>query len=297
MAGDWIVWRKGLTRKLEILQLSSRLHLAPAHTAGLLMQLMEWVDENVSDFDHDGNAHVTLGPLQSSSLDVTLGVTGFMEALAEVGWLRSEGDTLVFVHVGRHNGQTAKQRALTKNRVAAHRANAPVTHAALPEKRREEKKSIPPLPPAGGQGVLIELPPAAKPPGREPDLLFEAACALLQVDYRKINGLERGKINTGLKAILETDPSATPEELRSRAGRYRKAYPTIKFSVVGLASHWSELAGGPPSADQVQQNRYRRQWTEEIKGILALEATDEPDVVAAREAKLADLNAKLKSLQ
>jgi hypothetical protein len=142
MAGDWIKWSKGLTRKMEILQMSARLHIAPAHAAGTLMQLMEWVDENVSVFDSDGNAHVTLGPLQSSALDVTLGVSGFMEAMAEVGWIRIENDDLVFVHAERHNGKTAKARALTKERVAAHR-NGDVTHRALPEKRREEDSMLP----------------------------------------------------------------------------------------------------------------------------------------------------------
>lgn len=142
MAGDWIKWSKGLTRKMEILQMAARLHVAPAHAAGALMQLMEWVDENVSKFDDFGNARVTLGPLQSSALDVTLGVQGFMEALAEVGWIRLDGDELVFVNAERHNGKTAKARALTKERVSNHR-NGSVTVKTLPEKRREDNIDLP----------------------------------------------------------------------------------------------------------------------------------------------------------
>lgn len=148
MAGDWIKWSKGLTRKMEILQIAARLHVAPAHAAGVLMQLMEWVDENVSIFDEDGNARVTLGPLQPSTLDVTLGLAGFMESLAEIGWVKLDGDVLVFIHAGRHNGQTAKARAVTNRRVAKHREkinDSTVTHVTpeslqnpLPEKRRED---------------------------------------------------------------------------------------------------------------------------------------------------------------
>lgn len=167
MAGDWIKWSKGLTRKMEILQISARLHVSPTQAAGTLMQLMEWLDENVSLFDDDGNAHVTLGPLQSSSLDSMLGLTGFMEALAEVGWVKLQNDVLIFVHAGRHNGQTAKSRAVTNRRVARHRESinadgvTPVTREALqnalPEKRREEYN--PPNPPKHGGGIDPEVIP------------------------------------------------------------------------------------------------------------------------------------------
>lgn len=143
MAGDWIKWSKGLTRKMEVMQIAARLHIAPAHAAGTLMQLMEWLDENVSSFDSDGNAFVTLGPLQSSALDVTLGVSGFIEAMAEVGWAKLENDRLIFVHAERHNGKTAKARALTKNRVEKNRNNF-VTLSPLQKRyqRREEKSNI-----------------------------------------------------------------------------------------------------------------------------------------------------------
>ena len=121
MAGDWIKWEKGLIRKMEVLQLAARLHVAPAHAAGLLMQLMEWVDENVRGFDEHGNASVTLGALLSSALDVTVATPGFVSAMKEVGWIEEKDGYLVFIHVGVHNGQTAKDRALGRKRTAKHR--------------------------------------------------------------------------------------------------------------------------------------------------------------------------------
>jgi hypothetical protein len=139
MAGDWIKWVKGLTRKHEIMQIAARLHMRPQDAAGTFMELMEWVDDNVAKYDAHGNAHVTLGPLQSSSLDVTLGVGGFMEAMAEAGWILVKDDDLIFKNAERHNGQTAKARALTRNRVLRFRGNGKVTKKTLPEKRREEK--------------------------------------------------------------------------------------------------------------------------------------------------------------
>jgi hypothetical protein len=122
MAGDWLEWCKGLVRKVEVLKIAARLNIRPTDAAGTLMVLMEWVDENVREFDEHGNAHVTLSALPSSALDVTAGTPGFISAMKEVGWIEEKDGELTFIHVGRHNGQTAKDRALTRRRVSKHRA-------------------------------------------------------------------------------------------------------------------------------------------------------------------------------
>lgn len=146
MSGDWLKWEKGLPRKMRILQIAARLHMRPTDAAGTLMLLMEWLDDNVSEFDEHGNAHVTLGALQSSALDAMLGVTGYMEAMAEVGWTRLENDDLVFVNVGQHNGQTAKKRANTSSRVAAlrqkRRCNAESVISSLSPSRSSSGKGV-----------------------------------------------------------------------------------------------------------------------------------------------------------
>ena len=112
MAGDWIKWTVGLTTKREILELASRLLIAPAHAAGCLMVAMEFVDQNVTDFDEAGHGHVTIKIAHPDILDSIVGVSGFTEAMVEVGWIRHEGDVLTFVNAGRHNGKSAKSRAL-----------------------------------------------------------------------------------------------------------------------------------------------------------------------------------------
>lgn len=109
--GFWLKWEKGLERKQEILQIAARLMLAPAHAAGALMLVMEWLDDNVSLYSSDGHALVTLKSLSPTFVDSIAGISGFGEAMAEVGWLRVENGVLQFVNAAKHNGITAKVRA------------------------------------------------------------------------------------------------------------------------------------------------------------------------------------------
>ncbi len=120
MAGDWLKWSVGLTRKPEVLKMAARLMIPPTQAAGTLMLVMEWLDSATGETDYDdcGNANVTLGALPINFIDSIAGVTGFSDALAEVGWLKKNGDIALFVNAGRHNGKTAKTRILTKQRVA-----------------------------------------------------------------------------------------------------------------------------------------------------------------------------------
>jgi hypothetical protein len=80
-------------------------------------------------------------------LDRLAGVTGFAEQMTFVGWLDQKGHLLTLPNFDYHNGETAKKRALGKNRQEKRRSNdesnansnASSVTKALPEKRREEK--------------------------------------------------------------------------------------------------------------------------------------------------------------
>jgi hypothetical protein len=74
-----------------------------------------------------------------SFLDRLTNCPGFADAHVSVGWLISRNGRLSVPNFDRHNGQTAKSRALTKDRVKRSRNGTSVTKA-LPEKRREEKR-------------------------------------------------------------------------------------------------------------------------------------------------------------
>ena len=142
MAGDWIKIEHVTPDKPEVWEMAELLGIDADSVAGKLLRIWIWADQQTIS----GNARsVTFALLNRIS-----GVTGFAEAMTAVGWLVKEGSEVRFVNFDRHNGKTAKTRALGAKRVEAHRAgNGSVTQTALqnadssvtkalPEKRREE---------------------------------------------------------------------------------------------------------------------------------------------------------------
>lgn len=149
MAGDWIKVEITTPDKPEVFEMAEMLNLTPDEVLGKLIRVWIWADQHT----RDGNAP----SVTKSLLDRYAAVTGFASAMVAVGWLLESGGRIQFPHFDRHNGKTAKTRALGAKRTQAHRAgNASVTVPALqdrdsgvtdslPEKRREEKeKKAPP---------------------------------------------------------------------------------------------------------------------------------------------------------
>lgn len=103
--------------KPEVLAISAAMGWdEPDLTVGKLFRLWRWFDQHTTD----GNAR----SVTSALLDRVVGVTGFVQAVADVGWLTVNEDGIRLNNFDRHNGETAKQRALTAKRVAGHKANA-----------------------------------------------------------------------------------------------------------------------------------------------------------------------------
>jgi len=144
MAGDWIKFEKATLDKPEVFEMAEMLDVDPDAVVGKLLRVWNWFD----DQSHDGNANVTVRAL----LDRYAGVTGFTQAMESVGWLDIEGRTMSLPNFDRHNGQTAKNRALTAKRVNKSRSKSnatcngesvtPIVTSSLPEKRREEKSKV-----------------------------------------------------------------------------------------------------------------------------------------------------------
>ena len=134
MAGDWIKMRTNLDTDPRVIDIATRLKVGELHVVGMLWKVWSWADAHTLD----GNAiRVTDVTLDRFTL-----VTGFADALRKVDWLEGRDGLLTFPRFAEHNGQTAKNRAETKERVAKHRnakSVTDVTAKALPEKRREEK--------------------------------------------------------------------------------------------------------------------------------------------------------------
>jgi hypothetical protein len=139
MAGDWIKLQKDTPDKPEVLAIAARMNLDPDAVVGKLVRIWSWFDTHTID----GNANSVTFAL----LDRLAGVTGFAEQMTFVGWLDQKGHLLTLPNFEYHNGETAKKRALGKNRQEKRRSNdesnansnASSVTKALPEKRREEK--------------------------------------------------------------------------------------------------------------------------------------------------------------
>jgi len=158
VAGDWLKWSKGFARKREVIACASKLKLPRRLIAGILMELFEWADDNTAD----GNVRSVTG----SDIDAVVDCPGLAAALEEVGWLRVAERGITFVNFSKHNGQSAKARALTSERVKRAR-NAASVSEPLPEKRREEKskkKDKTPLPPKGNSSSSTSTSPDPDPP-------------------------------------------------------------------------------------------------------------------------------------
>ncbi len=144
MAGDWIKMECCTPEKSEVLAVTARLGWDDADlTVGKLFRLWRWFDQHTAG----GNA----AGVTAALLDRIVGVSGFCEALTQVGWLCISEHGVSLPNFDRHNGNTAKNRAQTAKRVANHKTNVkangkgnaqPVTTALPREEKRREDSSV-----------------------------------------------------------------------------------------------------------------------------------------------------------
>ena len=134
MAGDWIKLEHATAYKPEVAQAAELLGISRREMVGVLVDYWIWLDQNV---DESRNGIVT--HMSRKSVDVVFNCAGLAAVLERIGWAQfdDKDSTLTVVNWGRHNGNTAKSRALNRDRQERYR-NASVTQGALPEKRREE---------------------------------------------------------------------------------------------------------------------------------------------------------------
>ena len=131
MAGDWMKIELELADKPEVHYIASLTKLDPDAVIGKLIRVWAWFDKHTTD----GNAQGVTFAL----IDRMVSHVGFGEAMQFAGWLNQRGTVLSIPKFVRHNGESAKKRALTTERVQRHRNAASVTKT-FPEKRREEKR-------------------------------------------------------------------------------------------------------------------------------------------------------------
>lgn len=105
MAGNWIKWVKGLTKRREVIVLARKLNVSCREAACACMEMWEWADDETEDGHIKGAT--------AADIDLQFGIPGFAVALEspEVGWLRVNSQGLTFPRWDRHNGESAKRRA------------------------------------------------------------------------------------------------------------------------------------------------------------------------------------------
>lgn len=150
MAGDWIKVEQATVDKPEVLKLAEMLGWDRRHALGLLVEFWCWLDKNLSGSCPDFVRHMS-----RKSLDDVLHVPGFASALEAVGWAKfdDERGIMRIVNADRHNGNTAKTRALDAKRKKQSRLeNVREMSGSKPDKNRtreEKRRDITPVVPNG----------------------------------------------------------------------------------------------------------------------------------------------------
>lgn len=197
MAGDWIKVEHVTIDKPEVLAMAETLNLHPDEVFGKLFRVWRWFDQQSLNGDAGGVTNVTL----MKFIDTLVASQGFAACMKRVGWLTDTG----IPNFDRHNGESAKNRALTKRRMKKHR-DANVTPTPSPEKRREEIKEEGPHP-VGNFLKPVDNSATSKPKVPRGWYASEQGIA----DAAKILGLEakRGESFPSLKARVEAKLGAS----------------------------------------------------------------------------------------
>lgn len=133
--------RCDLTDDPAVIGVAMALGMDEFSVVGRLHKLWSWADSHTLN----GDATSVTETYAKQWLDRYVCATGFADALIEQHWLTIDDAGLHFPNFDRHNGQTAKARALTSKRMQKNRSekrDADVTLAASQKRnqRREEKR-------------------------------------------------------------------------------------------------------------------------------------------------------------
>lgn len=150
MAGDWIKFETATSDKPEVWAMAQSLGIDADAVVGKLLRVWAWFDQQTQEGNAVGNGASVTSSVTKALLDRRVGVSGFCDSMILSGWMADDGQSLTLPNFDRHNGKTAKTRAMTAKRVATHKAKSnagSVTSSvsdALPreEKRREEYLSL-----------------------------------------------------------------------------------------------------------------------------------------------------------
>lgn len=149
MAGEWIKVERSTAEKPEVLRIARELCIDRDAVFGKLMLVWMWFDANSYNGVVDGAV--------DADVDALARQDGFAAQMRAVGWLTDAllGKGLSLPNFHRHNGETAKKRALSNRRQSRWRNGgvdgAASTNASTREEKRRSKNKT--NPPDGGATV------------------------------------------------------------------------------------------------------------------------------------------------
>jgi hypothetical protein len=146
MAGDWVKFEVDTFEKPEVIKIADDLGIPEEHAAGCLLKVWCWFDKQSRD------GHVN--SVTEKYIDRVTNVTGFAQAMQSVGWLITSNEGLSLPNFDRHNGKSAKSRALASDRKRKERSRNERDSCVTREEKRRVKENtkrkseskIPPCP-------------------------------------------------------------------------------------------------------------------------------------------------------
>lgn len=292
MAGDWIKMRTSLATCPAVVRLASGpmsaflpdgcpLPVRVALVVGALHATWSLFDAHTEDG--------ILAGYTPEVLDGALGLQGWTEALAGVGWIVVTPDGLTLPDFGTHNGKSAKKRAQDAERKRAARALSAGGADACPpgkrtkrgpEKRREEKmqharaRELP-------DAAAAVPPPGASEPEPPPPAEHPEASALV-FEVLAPGGLGQGAIPEALELLAgptwlgghELAAVRAALEERVEAARGKRNAGAWLLTALRNGGVPATPAAAPPAEDG---NPRLRRW----EGL-----DDDPERKARREARL-----------
>lgn len=221
---NWIKIRTNLAQDTDVGRLSDILGTNDSTSVGLLVIFWSWVDGQTAD----GTGIATT----SARIDRLVGHDGFAEGMRQIGWLSGRDGALCLPHFERHNGNSAKARALEAEakrlrrdgksppKMSDNMSDMCPTKSAQnvrPEKRREEKKEVSKLSSAHEIPSLDEVKRYAK----ASPLMISEQCAIRFHDTQEGGGwlLNNGHPIVDWKAIFRVYASRWNENEKGRSSQ------------------------------------------------------------------------------
>lgn len=126
---SWIKIESSTPDKPEVLCIADALDLDPDAVFGKLVRFWSWADQMTEDG--------VLDPRSMPAIDRVAACPGFAAALVQAGWLDKQDGALVIPNFDRHNGESAKKRALSARRSQKYRFNKTMRDAGIVTEERD----------------------------------------------------------------------------------------------------------------------------------------------------------------